>query len=134
MELRLPPQATLIDWAIKGLIAIIAAILLWVYILRPIVFGRTDNARERGGRIVAEEQAKAGDKIAGKTLDTVHERDVYREHTREIIERRSEEVNNAWSGESVGKGVDAAGAAALCELHDDLCRRDRRPAEVQPIR
>lgn len=128
------PQITLAK-AVIGLVGlIIGGFLLWQFIIQPIFFSRADNARERGGRIVAEEQGRAGEVIAGKTIEHLREREVIREKTREIVERRQEEVNNAWQGETVGDAVDTAGAAALCELHADLCRHPVDPAEVQPVR
>jgi hypothetical protein len=128
------PQVTLAKGAMYLVGLIVGGFLLWQFIIQPIFFSRADNARERGGRIVAEEQGKASEAIAEKTIEHLREREVIRERTREIVERGQEEVNNAWQGETVGNEVDAAGAAALCELHADLCRRPVDPAEVQPIR
>lgn len=131
--MRIPeafPQQTIL----RIVVGLIGLGLVYYFVIHPVLFSRADNARERGGRIVAEEQGRAGEVIAGKTIEHLREREVIREKTREIVERRQEEVNNAWQGETVGDAVDTAGAAALCELHADLCRHPVDPAEVQPVR
>jgi hypothetical protein len=120
---------------VKIIGAVIGAALIgwlcWRLLIYPFFVQPQELAKEKGGRVVAEEQVKAGENIAAGTIEKIRERDVYREHTREIVERRTKEVDNAWKGETVGNEVDAAGAAALCELHVDLCRSDQHPEEVQ---
>lgn len=101
--------------------------------LHVLIFGNTEAQRQHGNAVVAREQTKAEGKIADKAIQSVQERDVYREHVTEIVHDSQGKVNNAWKGESVGKDVDAAGAAALCRLHDSLCRQPPAKA-VQPLR
>jgi hypothetical protein len=91
-------------------------------------------AAEKGGRVVAEEQVKAEANIADKTIERVRERDVYREHVTNIVHEGQGKVDAVWDGKSVGKDADAAGAGALCKLHDSLCRGAPAGAEVQPVR
>jgi hypothetical protein len=124
-------------WArvVIGLAVALLAIGLLVRLsgaAHELIFGNTEAKREHGNVIVAQEQTKAEGAIAGKTIDTVHERDVYREHVTSVVHDGQEKVNNAWHGETVGVDVDAAGAAALCRVHDSLCRR-APAADVQPV-
>lgn len=114
------------------IVAVAAVLVLGYVVVYRLLFQGQDLARERGGRTVAEGQRDAAEKTAGTTLDTIREREVYRETVRDIVTKSEEDVNAAWQGESVGKGVDRAGADALCRLHRDLCRDPAAP--VQPVR
>jgi hypothetical protein len=98
-----------------------------------LIFGNTEAKVERGNVVVAKEQTKAEAKIADTAIEQVHERDVYREHVTNVVHDSEGKVDGAWHGETVGADVDAAGADALCRLHDTLCRGPR-PAAVQPLR
>lgn len=101
--------------------------------IKHAIFGNPEVKRERGNARVAQEQTTAEATIADGTINTVRERDVYREHVREIVREGQGAVNDAWNGETVGADVDRAGAATLCRVHNSLCRS--APAEdVQPIR
>jgi hypothetical protein len=70
----------------KIIIGIAAALLVTGLAVRAsgalhyIIFGNTEAKRERGNTVVAQEQTKAEANIADGTIQTVHERDVYREH------------------------------------------------------
>ncbi len=125
-------------WArvvILGCLAVLAFFLIASAFtgIKHAIFGNPEVERQRGGRIVAEEQIEAEANIADGTIDTVRARDVYREHVRGIVREGAQEVNDAWNGETVGKDVDAAGAATLCRMHDSLCR-GAGAATVQPVR
>lgn len=113
------------------IVAVLAGWVVWKLFFADI---QRRVAAEKGGRIVAEEQVKAEANIADKTIERVHERDVYREVIARTVQEGQEKVDAVWEGESVGKAADAAGADALCKLHDDLCRRAPAGAEVQPVR
>lgn len=102
--------------------------------IKDALFGNPEVKREQGNTEIAKEQTKAESTIAGKTIENVHERDVYREHVTNIVHEAQGSVNNAWKGETVGKDVDAAGADALCRLSDSLCRGRDPAAQVQPVR
>ena len=101
--------------------------------LHYLVFGDTEAKRERGNVVIAKAQTAAEGQIAGKAIDQVHERDVYREHVTEVVRQSKDRINGSWHGETVGPDVDAAGADALCRLHDSFCRQPR-PATMQPLR
>lgn len=101
--------------------------------LHYLIFGNTEASAARGETVVAKEQTKAEANIADQAVGQVHERDVYREHVTQVVHDSEGKVNGSWKGERVGKDVDAAGADALCRLHDSLCRGPR-PAPVQPVR
>ena len=116
----------------KALLGLVVAGLLCVVVYR-LFFQGQDLARERGNRIVAEEQQRAEGRIVDGTMGAVKEREVYREHVTTVVREADEEIDHAWQGESVGIDVDRAGAAALCGLHDGLCRPAAAEA-VQPLR
>jgi predicted metalloprotease len=113
-------------------IGLVVTGLLFVVVYR-LFFQGQDLAREKGNRIVAEEQNTAEGQIVDNTMKAIRSRDIYREHTTTIVRESREEINNAWTGETVGQAVDAAGADALCRMHDDLCRPSASPG-VQSIR
>lgn len=123
----------------RVIISIVAVFLAYFLIasayagIKHAIFGNPEVKRERGNTVVAREQGKAEANIADQTISTVRERDVYREHVREIVRDGQGRVNNAWKGETVGRDVDAAGAATLCSVHDSLCRPGAS-ASVQPVR
>lgn len=97
------------------------------------IFGNPEVARQKANVIVAHEQTKAEGNIADGAVAAVREHDIYREHVTSVVHDSERKVNNAWHGETVGADVDAAGADALCRLHNDLCRGSRA-ASVQPLR
>lgn len=117
----LVPQARWAKLAIGTVVGVAIIALLWVVAYR-LFFQGQDLARERGNAVVTAEQTQAEDAIVRNTLETVRERDVYREHVRTTVMQGKKEIDDAWHGETVGEGVDRAGADALCKLHDSLCR------------
>ncbi len=126
------PQLSAAKWALYGVGALLALALVGVVVYR-LFFQGQDLARERGERVVAEEQSTAEGYIVDGTMGAIREREVYREHVTTVVRDGTKEIDNVWTGETVGYGVDNVGAAALCSLHDSLCRPDR-PAPVQPVR
>jgi hypothetical protein len=98
-----------------------------------LIFGNTEAKREHGNVVVAQEQTKAEGKIADATIQTVHERDVYREHITQVVHDGQERIHAVDKGQQMDPAIDAAGAAALCSVHDSLCRRPGAEA-VQPVR
>lgn len=125
-------------WA-RGLILLGLAVLAYFLVssgiggIKSAIFGNPEVQRQRGGRVVAGEQAAAEAMIADGAIGAVREREIYREQVTTIVREGQGKVNDAWNGETVGHDVDAAGAAALCGMHDSLCRRPGS-APVQPIR
>jgi hypothetical protein len=112
----------------------IAALLLVIGIgyrmsgaLKYIIFGNTEAKRERGNTVVAQQQTKAEANIADNTIQTVHERDVYREHVREVVHDGQEKVNAADHGQQMDPQLDDAIAAGLCGVHPSLCRSGVKP-------
>lgn len=101
--------------------------------IKHAIFGNPEVKRERAAATVARENTKAEAAIADNTIEQVHERDVYREHVREIVRVNQERVNAADTGQRMDPAIDAAVAAGLCGVHDSLCRSGARPA-VQPVR
>lgn len=120
------------SWPLRVLALAAIGLVAYVGVYR-LFFQGEDLAREKGNRIVAEEQVQAEGQIVDNAMSAVKEREVFREHVTTIVRESNQEVNDAWTGEQVGEDVDAAGAAALCSLHDSLCRPAPSPA-VQPIR
>lgn len=126
-------------WArvIMGIAALLLVIGLSVRFaegLKVMLFGNTEAKREHANVVVAQEQTKAESKIADATIQTVHERDVYREHVTQVVHDGQERVNAADHGQQMDPAIDAAVAAGLCSLHDSLCRRAQRSEAVQPVR
>lgn len=123
----------------KIIIGIAAALLVTGFAVRAggalkyIIFGNTEAKREHGSVVVAQEQTKAEGKIADATIQTVHERDVYREHITQVVHDGQERIHAVDKGQQMDPAIDAAGAAALCSVHDSLCRRPGAEA-VQPVR
>lgn len=101
--------------------------------VRDAIFGNPEVRRERGNTVVSQEVGKAEANIADKSIERVRERDVYREHVRNVVIEGQKGVRDGWKGESVGTEVDAAGRAALCRLHDSFCGPGAAK-EVQPVR
>lgn len=118
---------------------IIAALLAYLLItsawsgIKDRIFGNPEVARQKANVVVAQEQTKAEGNIADGTIAAVREHDIYREHVTSVVHDSERKVSNAWHGETVGADVDAAGADALCRLHNDLCR-GTSTAPVQPLR
>lgn len=102
--------------------------------LHVLIFGDTEARRERGNAVVAREQTRAESNIADQAIATVHERDVYREHVREVVRDSQERVNGADHGQQMDPAIDAAVADGLCRVHDSLCRRSPGAAPLQPLR
>jgi hypothetical protein len=102
--------------------------------LKYMIFGNTEVKRERANTEVAKEQTKAEANIADKTIESVHERDVYREHVTDIVHDGQERVNAADHGQQMDPAIDAAVADGLCSVHDGLCRRPPGAAPLQPVR
>lgn len=102
--------------------------------IRDAVFGNPEVARERGNTVVATEQGKAEASIADKTIETVRERDVYRERITNVVREGQEAINAADKGQKMDPEIDAAVAAGLCRVHDSLCRKSSAGPQVQPVR
>jgi hypothetical protein len=128
-------------FALWARIVIGACVLVLGYVLitsafsgiKHAIFGNPEVKREQGRTIVAREDTKAEANIADGTIERVRERDVYREHVREIVREGQEKVNAADRGQQMDPEIDAAVAAGLCGVHDSLCRRPPT-APVQPVR
>jgi hypothetical protein len=101
--------------------------------LHVLIFGNTEAKREQGNTRVAQEQTKAESNIAAGTIQTVHERDVYREHVTNIVREGQENIHAVDHGQPMDPAIDAATADALCRVHDSLCRPGAAPP-VQPVR
>jgi hypothetical protein len=127
-----PSSWTPLGIGLRVVVVLIVGALAWTVVYR-LFFQGQDLARERGNLVVAEEQGTAEGQIVDDTLQAVRERDVYREHVTTVVRETRKEIDDAWTGETVGTDVDAAGAAALCGLHDSLCR-PAAPTAVQPVR
>lgn len=118
----------------------VAALLLVVGVsirageaFKVLLFGNTEAKREHGNTLVAQEQTKAEASIADKTIQTVHERDVYREHITSVVHDGQERIHVADHGQQMDPAIDAAVADGLCRVHDSLCRPGSAAA-VQPVR
>lgn len=119
---------------IVAIVAIIAIGIRAQGAIKYMIFGDTEAKRERGNTEVAKEQTHAEANIADKAIQTVHERDVYREHVTQVVHDNQEKVNAADHGQQMDPAIDAAVAAGLCSVHDSLCRQPPRPAALQPVR
>jgi hypothetical protein len=120
-DLLLPTGRAMMVAKLVGGLVVIALIgfVIWKLFFADI---QRRVAEERGGRVVAEEQAQGAKETgieAGKTVVRTYER-----HTMvdRIVKEGQSNVNEAYAGGEVEPAVDAAGAAALCGLHVDLCR------------
>jgi hypothetical protein len=125
-------------WA-RIVVIICVAILGYVLVtsavggIKSMLFGNPEVKRERANTVVAQEQGQAEADIADGTIGAVQEREVYREHVREIVRESQERVNAADRGQQMDPEIDAAVATGLCGVHDSLCRR-AGAAPVQPLR
>jgi hypothetical protein len=126
------PWVRVVIYAAAGLL-VVGLLVNGVSSLRNAIFGNPEVKREQGRTVVAQEQGKAEATIADKTVEKVRERDVYREHIREVVRQGQEKVNAADKGQQMDPEIDAAVAAGLCGVHDSLCRRPRA-TPVQPVR
>jgi hypothetical protein len=90
--------------------------------VKYMIFGNVEAKRERGNTIVAQEQGQAaketGIEATGAVVRT-YERHVQVDH---IVKEGQDAVRRADKGEQMATDIDAAGAAALCRVHDSLCR------------
>lgn len=122
-------------YVILGSLMVIAYFIVTSMVtgLQHAIFGNPEVKREQANTKIAQEQVVAETEIADAAIGQVRERDVYREHIRTVVRESQEQVDEVWDGESVGRDVDAAGSAALCRVHHDLCRPDPS-ADVQPVR
>lgn len=125
-------------WARIVLYVIAVALLYFVITsawggIKDRIFGNPEVTRQKAAVSVATQQGKAEANIADGTVGAVREQDIYREHVTNVVHDSEGRINNAWHNETVGTSVDAAGADALCQLHDSLCRGPRA-APVQPLR
>lgn len=102
--------------------------------VKYLIFGDTEAKREHANTVVAQEQTKAEANVADKTIATVHERDVYREHITNVVHDSQGKIHAVDQGQPMDPAIDAAVAAGLCSVHDSLCRRLPGPAPVQPVR
>jgi len=126
------PGGTLLK-VVLGLI--VAGLIIWggYTVVYRLFIQPMDLKKAQADVIVGEEQLKAEQAIADQTNERFVEREVYRETVRNIVTESREQVDANWNGETVGRDVDAAGAAALCRLRDSFCRAGTA-AEVQPLR
>lgn len=91
--------------------------------LKYLIFGNTEAKEARANTVVAEEQGQAARDTGIEAANTVvrtHERYV---EVEKIVREGQDAIRDADNGEEMAPGIDAAGADALCRLHDDLCRR-----------
>lgn len=128
----LVPGSGWAKWAAYAVGALLLAGLAYLAVYR-LFFQGQELKREQANRVVAEEQVMAESNIVEGTMGAIREREVYREHVTTVVREGTKEVNNAWNGEQVGEDVDTAGAAALCGLHDSLCRHPS-PEVMQQVR
>lgn len=121
-------------WVKLAIALVVAGLIGWV--VWKLFFADINRrvGAEKGNRVVAQEQVKAETNIAAKTIENVHERDVYREIVTKTVHEAQENVNAADTGQQMDPAIDAAVAAGLCRVHDSLCRRDPAAEEVQPVR
>lgn len=111
-------RAKLIGIAVAGFLAVVLAYI----IIYRLFFQSQDLAEERGNRIVAEDQAQAAADTASETIDTVQRGNAEKAEIQNRVRQGQSRVSQVDKGGTVDEEVDAAGAAALCGLHDSLCR------------
>lgn len=120
---------------VKPLLAVgaflIVALIVAVLVYR-IFFQAQDLARARGNGIVHAEQQKADDRTVTEALATQGRVEAEHQRVDVVVSQARSRIDDAWHGETVGEGVDRAGRAALCSLHDSLCGLPA-PAQVQPL-
>lgn len=110
---------------------ILAAVLVFAgYRVLWYVFGGRAAIKAQAEQVVTEEQGKAATAAGQASAGTLREHYTYRTETQTIVREGQAAVNQAYKGGKIDEEVHAAGAAALCKLHDDLCTGDQA-VEVQ---
>jgi hypothetical protein len=130
--MKLAPWIRVVLYAVGGIVAYFF-VTSAVHGVKTAIFGDPEVKRAQAGTVVAKEQTKAEANIADNVIQTVHERDVYREHVREVVHDGQGKVNAVDHGQQMDPAIDAAVAAGLCSVHDSLCR-GTGAAPVQPVR
>lgn len=122
--MKLPPQATLIKWGAIALVAILLIFSVKAFFgnIKEAIFGDPEVIQARGETEVARvetEAAVTAGKASNEALVTRYE---YHREVERVVRDGQANVNAAYKGGKIDEDVDAAGAAALCSLHDGLCR------------
>lgn len=99
--------------------------------IRDWLYGDPDVIRAEADAEVAREQGAAEQEIGKAATDAVIERHYYHDRTTKIVEQAKRDIAAADDGGMINEEMDAAGAAALCGLHDSLCRGAGQPPAVQ---
>jgi hypothetical protein len=116
-------------WAVRIVVGLLVAALILFAVMRlpavlhALIFGDPQSKIEHANAVVAREQTKAEANIATQTIEKVHEQDVYREHVTNVVHEAQEKVNEADHGQQMDPEIDAAVAAGLCKLNQQLCRQ-----------
>lgn len=121
-----------------ALITIAALILGYAAytVIDRLFFAPAESKKQEATMVVAKEQAKAEEVITVETLETLQEREVFRDETRNKVSRGQGKVNAEVSRQRTpGRpanevAVHRAGELALCELHHSYCN-DAGPEAVQ---
>lgn len=116
-------QARMIQAMGWGLVALAAVLVLWKLFFADI---QRRVKEEQGGRIVAEEHVNAAKETGIEATNTVVHR--YERHVEidRTVREGQDVVSRLNKGQQMDPEVDAAGAAALCRVHDSLCRPEQR--------
>lgn len=123
-----------------GKYAIIAIVVLGLWFsaralfgdIKEWIFGDPEVIRAEAEADTNAEIARTEAEIGQDAGQAIVERHYYHDRVTRVVNDGVAAVRAADDGGKINEEMDAAGAAALCGLHDSLCRPDdQRPASVQ---
>jgi hypothetical protein len=120
----LPLAVKIGAYVISGLVAIFIAARL-IGALQIAIFGNVEAKHEHGNAVVAQEQGRAAKETGIEAANTVTRTYEYHTTVDRTVKENQNAVNRADKGQQMDPAIDAAVAAGLCRLHDDLCRRSQ---------
>jgi hypothetical protein len=118
-------------WARLVIIVALVALAIGVGVrltgaIKYMIYGDVAAKREHAGSVVAQEQGEAAKQTGIEATNTVvhtYERHVEVDH---VVKESQDAVHRADKGQQMDPAIDAAVAAGLCRLHNDLCRPGQR--------
>jgi hypothetical protein len=117
------PTARLIT-AIAGPILMILILIVAYGWVKNTFFGGAEAVRQQANGVVQEEQAEAAEHTGGVAVEKTIERAEYHTRQETIVREGLANVDRA----TTARDAHAAGASALCSLHDGCTRPPEAPA------
>lgn len=108
---------------IVALLLVVGLLTRFSGAMHYLIFGDTAAKKAQAGTVVAESQGQAAKETGIEASNTVVR--TYERHVEvdRIVKEGQSNVSKADRGQQMDPGIDAATAAGLCSVHDDLCRR-----------